>query len=139
MVKRHTIKKTKRSSSSSSYSPSNIIVTFLEILTTIKLFHWKTTQYSVHKATDDLYSAIQTHMDTFVEQLMGTLDSRIKMTTRSMSLCDCDTLASFKSHILTFKKYLENLNLPTKYSDLYTVRDELLGEVNKFLYLYSMK
>ena len=136
MVKRYTIKKI---SSSSSYSPANIIITFLEILTTIKLFHWKTTQYAVHKSTDDLYSAIQTHMDTFVEQLMGTIDSRIKMTTHSIHLCDCDTLESFKSRILTFKNYLTNLNLPTKYSDLYTVRDELLGEVNKFLYLYTLK
>ena len=134
MVKRHTIKHTK----TTRYSPSNIIVTFLEISNTIKLFHWKTKQYSIHKATDDLYGAIQTHMDTFVEQLMGTLDSRIKMTTKTISLHDCDSVESFKIHILNFKKYLENLNLPTKYSDLYTIRDELLGEVNKFLYLYSL-
>ena len=135
MVKRHTIKRNKKVSS---YSQANIIVTFLEILNTIKLFHWKTHQYSIHKATDDLYGSIQTHMDTFVEQLMGTIDSRIKMTTKTISLHDCDSVESFKIHILNFKKYLEHLNLPKQYSDLYTIRDELLGEVNKFLYLYSL-
>ena len=135
MVKRLTIKNTKNLS----YSPSNIIVTFLEILTVIKLFHWKTNQYSVHKATDELYSSIQGHMDTFVEQLMGTMDSRINMTSSSIPICDCNTLESFKTHIIRFKKYLENLKLPSNYYDLYTVRDEMLGSVNKFIYLYSLK
>lgn len=134
MVKLNTIKHR-----TSQYTPSNIILTFLEILTIIKLFHWKTTQYSVHKATDELYSSIQDHMDTFVEQLMGTLDSRIKMTSHSIPICDCSTLESFKTHIIRFKKYLENLNLPKKYYDLYTVRDEMLGNVNKFIYLFSLK
>ena len=134
MVKKHTIKNKKNA-----YTPSNIIITFLEILNTIKLFHWKTKQYSIHKATDDLYSSIQQHMDAFIEQLMGTLDSRIKMTTKTIPLCDCDKVESFKIRILNFKKYLENLSLPSKYSDLYTIRDELLGEVNKFIYLYSLK
>jgi len=137
MVKRNTIKM--KSTKNGSYSPSNIVKTFLEILTIIKLFHWKTTQYSVHKATDEFYSSIQDNMDTFVEQLMGTLDSRINMTSHSIPISDCNTLESFKTHIIRFKKYLENLKLPSNYYDLYTVRDEMLGSVNKFLYLYSLK
>jgi DNA-binding ferritin-like protein len=135
MVKKYTIKHNKNVS----YTPSNIILTFLEILTIIKLFHWKTTQYSVHKSTDELYSSIQELMDTFVEQLMGTLDSRINMTSHSIPISDCNTLESFKKHIIRFKNYLEHLKLPHTYYDLYTVRDELLGKVNKFIYLYSLK
>ena len=29
---------------------------FLQMLNTIKIYHWKTTDYSTHKATDELYS-----------------------------------------------------------------------------------
>jgi len=34
---------------------SMIVPTFLHMLNTVKLYHWKTTSFSTHKATDELY------------------------------------------------------------------------------------
>ena len=53
-----------------------ITVRFLEMLLLIKLFHWKTTSYPTHKATDDLYTKFNLNMDTFVEILLGKTGMR---------------------------------------------------------------
>ena len=34
----------------------DIIYFFLQMINAIKLFHWKTTDYATHKATDQLYA-----------------------------------------------------------------------------------
>ncbi len=43
------------------------------MLNTIKLYHWKTTSYSEHKATDELHERLSGHIDTFVEVLLGKM------------------------------------------------------------------
>jgi DNA-binding ferritin-like protein len=42
-----------------------ITVIFFEILLMIKLYHWKTTSYATHKATDELYSKLNENIDRF--------------------------------------------------------------------------
>ena len=36
------------------YSPQSIVTMFLQMLNTVKLYHWKTSSYAQHKATDSL-------------------------------------------------------------------------------------
>jgi hypothetical protein len=48
-----------------------ITVVFFEILLMVKLYHWKTYSYSTHKATDELYSSLNSNFDKFIED--GTL------------------------------------------------------------------
>ena len=48
-----------------------ITVKFLEILLMIKLFHWKTTSFATHKATDELYASLNVNIDSFIEVLLG--------------------------------------------------------------------
>jgi hypothetical protein len=45
----------------------------------------------------------------------------------------------FKNYIMKAKKYLETIRLPTTSTDLYNIRDEILGDLNKFIYLYSLE
>lgn len=58
---------------------SYMVKVFLEVLNMVKLYHWKTHSFAQHKATDDLYSKLNDHMDRFVEVLLGKDASRIKM------------------------------------------------------------
>ena len=44
---------------------------FLQMLNTIKLYHWKISNYAEHKATDELYANRNTNIDTFVEGVLG--------------------------------------------------------------------
>jgi len=120
-----------------------ITIVFFKILMMIKLYHWKTHNYATHKATDDLYTSFNEHMDTFIEVLLGKTGTRINlMKTKSIQLEDLDSLQSLKSKIHMFKKYLVNLNSNSAMKlmnngDLFNIRDEILGDLNQFLYLLT--
>ena len=56
---------------------SKLVGTLLEMLMTVKMYHWHTDSYAQHKATDELYERLNKHIDTFVEVLLGKSESRI--------------------------------------------------------------
>ena len=122
-----------------------ITVYFLEMLMMVKLFHWKTHSFATHKATDELYDSLNGHIDHFIEVLLGKTGSRINLTQkRSISLVDLNSQASLKARIDQFKKYLVSLNTNKAVTamtdtDLLNIRDEILGDLNKFLYLLTFK
>lgn len=130
---------------SSSSFDKQITVYFLEMLMMVKLFHWKTHSFATHKATDELYESLNEHIDSFIEVLLGKTGSRINLTQkRSISLVDLDSQASLKARIEQFKKYLVSLNTNKAVTamtdtDLLNIRDEILGDLNKFLYLLTFK
>ena len=119
-----------------------LVCNFLETLHMIKLFHWKTTCHSVHKATCDLHAKLSENIDTFVETMMGKNGARIKMNeANKFDICDCDTVEQLKSRIQEFKKIL--IDMPTKMdptvnSDLLNIKDEMVGHINQFLYLLTL-
>ena len=118
-----------------------ITVYFLEMLMMVKLFHWKTHSFATHKATDELYESLNEHIDSFIEVLLGKTGTRINLTQkRSISLVDLNSQASLKARIEQFKKYLVSMNTNKAVTtmtdtDLLNIRDEILGDLNKFLYL----
>ena len=121
------------------YTSSQMVSRFLGILDTIKLFHWKTTHYALHKATDELHGYLSGKVDEFVEQLMGILSKRIDIDPTKLQVYNSKDLQDFTKHIIGFKLYLEHMKFPTPQYDLLTLRDEMLGSINKFLYLSSLK
>jgi len=122
-----------------------VVLKFLEMSNTVKLYHWKTHSYPTHKATDELYSQIGENMDKFVEVLLGKGGDRVHLEkVKSISLFDFNSVVEFKRKIEEYKSYLVNLNnepaLKTMLnSDLFNIRDELLGDFNQFLYLLTFK
>jgi DNA-binding ferritin-like protein len=124
----------------SSDRKSRIVQTFLELLNTVKLYHWKTRSFSQHKATDDLYTKLNENIDTFVEILLGKDQSRIKMIEKRIRLIDFNNTSDFKSCIHEYRDFLIDISnyFDEKHdSDLLNVRDEILGHINQFLYLMS--
>ena len=130
---------------SNSSFDKQITVYFLEMLMMVKLFHWKTHSFATHKATDELYDSLNEHIDHFIEVLLGKTGSRINLTQkRSISLVDLNSQASLKARIEQFKKYLVSLNTNRAVAsmsdtDLMNIRDEILGDLNKFLYFLTFK
>ena len=122
-----------------------ITVRFLEMLLLIKLFHWKTTSYPTHKATDDLYTKFNLNMDTFVEILLGKTGMRTQLTSdKTIRLNDLNSIEELKREVNAFKAYLVSLNDNAAMkkmlnTDLFNIRDTILGDMNQFLYLLSFK
>lgn len=122
-----------------------IAVVFLEMLMMVKLFHWKTTSYATHKATDDLYTKLNANIDAFIEILLGKSGSRIDlMSNKQIKLVDLSSQESLKREVEAFKGYLVSLNdnkamLSMSNTDLFNIRDTILGDLNQFLYLLTFK
>lgn len=122
-----------------------ITIRFFEMLLTIKLFHWKTYSYATHKATDDLYSKLNEHMDHFMEILLGKTGIRMNFTNqKTISLLDVESREKLEERVKQFKSYLVNLSTQPAMNimsntDLLNIRDEIMGDMNQFLYLLSLK
>ena len=119
---------------------SHIVKVFLEVLNMVKLYHWKTHSYAQHKATDELYERLNENIDKFVEILLGKDESRIKMLEKRIDLVDAKNVKDFKSRIYEYRTFLTDINMyfdDKRDSDLLSLRDEILGNVNQFLYLMT--
>jgi DNA-binding ferritin-like protein len=120
-----------------------IVVKYLSLLNTVKIYHWKTHSYATHKATDELYSRLNKDIDKFVEVLLGKIGNRIDLTkVKSVPIHDFTSLEQMKKEIVNFKSYLVNLDSnkvmrSMSNTDLYNIRDEILADLNQFLYLLT--
>ena len=121
---------------------SHIVRVMLEMLNVVKLYHWKTRSYSQHKATDELYERLDKNIDRFVEVLLGKDGSRIDMIEKKMYLKDYSEASDFKQKIYEFREFLKNLSIHfdnRNDSDLMSIRDDILADVNQFLYLLTFR
>jgi hypothetical protein len=134
---------TKRVVRSSSFQ-KEITVKFFELLLMIKLFHWKTSSHSIHKATDELYTKLNENMDKFIEILLGKTGIRINLLNKhNISLIDLTNKEQLVKKINLYKSYMVNLSNNSfirsmSNTDLLNVRDEILGDLNQFLYLLTL-
>jgi len=121
---------------------SEIVQEFIQVLNTVKLYHWKTHSFSQHKATDELYKVLNEHIDKFVEILMGKQNARIYMPTAKISLVDIEKTSEIRAVMERFRDMLINMNKQFSAetdTDLLNVRDEILGDINQFMYLLTLK
>ena len=140
-------RKNKGTRVSSSLVPfqKQITVVFFEMLLMIKLYHWKTYSYATHQATDSLFSKFNDNVDRFMEVLLGKTGVRIDLTNKkNIRLIDLTSPELLKREIEGFKGYLigldDNKALRTmSNADLFTIRDEILADINQFLYLLTLK
>ena len=121
-----------------------VVVKFLQILNTIKLYHWRTNSYATHKATDDAYDKLNANIDKFVEVLLGKGPNRVALHMKSIPLHECGNESQFKREIEKFKAYLVGLQdmkgvRGMSNADLLSVRDEILADMNQLLYLLTFK
>ena len=141
MKTRNNRRRTTRHSPSPRNTQAQIVTMFLQMLNTVKLYHWKTTSYAQHKATDELYANLNTNIDTFVEIMLGKTGARVNLTGhKSIPLLDYTNTGDFTKEINKYKEFLININISaTNNSDLLNVRDEILGNLNQFTYLLTFK
>ena len=122
-----------------------ITIKFLELIIMIKLYHWKTYSYATHKATDELHGKLNDHVDRFIEVLMGKTNTHIDLKNhKCLQLYDLHTASDLVNKITQYKSYLVDLDnnvfmKKMSNADLFTIRDEILADLNQFLYLLSLK
>ena len=126
------------------------ILRFLEMLNTIKIYHWSSLSYPTHKATDELHSKMSELVDSFIEIYIGHLSRRggagagIPVFKRGaaseVSFCECKSLDIFCKKLDGYITFMEGLTKRLDgYTDLVNIRDEMVGAVAQALYLLRLK
>lgn len=135
-------------------SPGNsaeYILRFLEMLNTIKIYHWSTLSYPTHKATDELHEKLSGLIDSFIEIYIGHMSRRSEGGSSTTGLpvftkggggggavpfCECKSLEIFCKKLDEYISYMEGLTERLDgYTDLVNIRDEMVGAMAQALYL----
>ena len=131
------------------------ILCFLELLNTIKIYHWSTLSYPTHKATDELHDTLSKLVDSFIEIYIGHCARggvgavgagsgvpvfKFKSEKDScISFCQCKTHDAFckilDENIIHLEGLTDKLN---GYTDLVNIRDEMVGALAQALYLLRL-
>ena len=119
---------------------TNIVETFMGMLNMVKLYHWKTYSYAKHQATDELYKQLNKDIDEFVEVMLGKDESRIPNFKTKITLENSHSEDNFKKNVYQYRDYLIDMDniLSDKFDvDLKHIRDNILADINQFLYLLT--
>jgi Family of unknown function (DUF5856) len=125
--------------------------TLLYFQNQIRLYHWNTKVYSRHIASGDLYEKIDKFTDKFVEIYQGKFNGGLlsgipfkydridielyNLNDEGIIVC----LNDFKSMLVEdLYNWLSNMPHHTN-SDLKNLVDDLMGDVNKTLYLFTLQ
>ena len=105
------------------------IITCLDFLNNLKLFHWNTHSYSDHMASDELFEHLVKKTDTLIESFLQT---RIPI----KSTIDINTdKKSFLRKLKDFKQFMQKVHLP---NELYSLRDEIVIDIDQFEYRLTL-
>jgi hypothetical protein len=117
----------------------NEIMTFLFTLQiTNKLYHLNTTSFARHKAVDAFDESLQSHIDKFAETFIGIY--KLKPVIKSIKI-DQEYISDkgIEKLFIRTRKYLQDLNKIYSDPGLLNIRDDLLVDVNKTIYLFQLK
>ena len=102
-----------------------------------KLYHWNTISYSRHMASDRFDGILEGIVDKFMEVFIGKY--QIKPMIHKLSIED--SFINDKGIESAYKQardILSQMQNSISDTDLLNIRDELVGEINKNLYLFSL-
>lgn len=114
---------------------------FMNMREQIKLYHWQTKIYSRHKATDNVIKELDENIDKYVEVYMGKY-GRPKLTSRSntiklQNLSEASIVRFVKQCISYLTTGLVK-GLSPQDTDLVNIRDEIKGDLDQLLYLFTL-
>ena len=119
----------------------DLVSTFMEMLTVIKVYHWNTHSFAEHKATDEIHERLSENIDKFVEVLLGKTESRLTHLNEKIQMIRSKNLVDFKKSIYEYRECMIRLSdcfNSRKDSDLLNIRDEILSDLNQLLYLLTL-
>jgi len=118
-----------------------IVCLMMTLRDQIKIYHWQTMSFPRHKATDELVGKLDENIDKFVEVYMGKY-GRPNLSGRTgiikiRNFHDKEAPALLNSAIDWLTNKLPKL-LKSTDSDLLNIRDEIIGDLNQTLYLFTL-
>jgi len=107
----------------------------------LKLYHWMTLKHPRHVASDNLFSELAELVDKFIEVYIGKY-GRPKIDEFDIKVLNLND----KTIIDFLKKCIEKISINwvdtidlTRDTDLLNIRDEIIGSINRTLYLFTLE
>lgn len=120
---------------------SYIIHFILDLQSNIKLYHWMTTSFARHKAADELVEKIMEYGDEFIETYIGRY-GRPTMSKQSSTIAlqhyDDRSVNTYLETCIQrlLREFPKHLNKDDV--DLFNIRDEIVGVLNRTKYLFTL-
>jgi DNA-binding ferritin-like protein len=121
---------------------AEIVHLMMTLRNQVKLYHWQTSSYPRHTATDELVEKLDTNIDQFVEVYIGKY-GRPKLTGKTSSIhlrnhSDKEATKMIQEAINWLNNDLIK-KLKKTDTDLINIRDTIVADLNQTLYLFSFK
>jgi len=122
-----------------------LIKKMLELQILLKLYHWNTFSYATHKASGDLYDGLSDRIDEYAEVMMGKSDGKYRIDMSHFNKLVFKGVSNNNQLTSTVKSFISELNafhshLPSNfYSEVQNIKDEIVADLDKFLYLLTLK
>jgi DNA-binding ferritin-like protein len=126
-----------------------------KFLSKVKLIHWYTLNFNLHKILNDVYSDLSDSFDSFQEEIIGTSNSQnnqfpiIDVKNTQIFKDDLSIFNNDENMIIFYKNITSELKnilcsvelnnyISNSQSGLNNSKEEILNRINKSLYLISM-
>jgi len=118
-----------------------VLLCVLEYQNNLKLHHFQTANYSVHKSTDSLYESLTNLMDEFFEVWQGKTHklTPLKGSIKLKTMKDKDFINYTKKFIVYLKHAMKKSCELKENTDLCNILDEIIASLSKFIYLSTFK
>lgn len=133
-----------------------VIRNLMEMKNNLQVYHWNTKSYAKHKATDELITSLSNHIDKFVEVYLG-VNPNSKIQISNINIRDYDDkqltsaliqvnnmMSTVKEQDYSVKKGSASkgsLLRGTSYkvtSDLVNIKEEIVADIHRTLYLLTL-
>ena len=123
-----------------------IVKFFFTLQHQVKLYHWQTSVYARHIASDTLGIGLAPLIDQFVEVLQGKYNRRVSLKGGNGSMnitieqIDDVTIVDYLRKATEYLDALVSRGLVREQdTDLLNIRDEIVALINQTLYLFSFQ
>jgi len=116
----------------------DLVTSLLTIRNQVKLYHWQTKSFARHKATDDLTAALDLNIDSFVESYMGRYGRPKVSGTIKLHNFSESAARSFVAQQTAYLTKVLPKKLKSTDTDLLNLRDTILADLTKVLYLFTL-
>jgi hypothetical protein len=121
-----------------------LIKNMLEVLTVVRLYHWKTHSYSTHVASGNLYDSLSGNIDKYAEAMIGKANGQYRIDMSNYKTLHVHGVDNNKVLATMIKKFINDVNKfhsklhDYEYSEIKNIKDEIVGDLDKFLYLLTL-
>jgi DNA-binding ferritin-like protein len=106
-----------------------------EVINQVKLYHWATKGYAVHKALDKLHGNLSDNFDKLVEVYLGSSGSVGKWSVSTSSDTNVKNIVPFLQKVLGSMEKLRN---SLKKTEIQNIIDEMSADIEQTLYLLRL-